>query len=197
MKTKVLIRQKDGQPILFFPDYIAPRGQVACWMPEGGHGKATLEYYRATTAAQCPLSRGYMRIYQECFSCELQPIPEMPSRRKALPHPPEPRPVIVQDRRFKSYAAALASPDVQAANILSAIFPDGSAWCDDIEDGRTLVHYNPLHCAQLAEDCYIYTLGGLQALSAVVSSTDGELARLELLNLYSDGLERIAAPPPL
>lgn len=48
-RTIVIPRvEKDGTPILFFPEFDANYGRIVIYVRVGQHGEADLEYYRTT-----------------------------------------------------------------------------------------------------------------------------------------------------
>jgi len=70
--VKIEKTQTGYKPILFFPEYIATPGFIACWTYTESHGEACMDYYRglknpANTPEQQSITEHDLRVYAGAY----------------------------------------------------------------------------------------------------------------------------------
>lgn len=63
-----------GEDILFFPDYEANPGNIACYAHFGQHGEAAIRYYHECKNADC---KDLVKEYESLFDCKLVRVRRM------------------------------------------------------------------------------------------------------------------------
>jgi hypothetical protein len=70
--VKIEKTQTGYKPVLFFPEYIANPGFIACWTYIDSHGEACMDYYRglknpASTPEQISITEHDLRVYAGAY----------------------------------------------------------------------------------------------------------------------------------